>query len=110
MKERTLRAAVGNTLSNEATIENGVGQGAVLEAAETFGKVQIDPRKIEKTPSHLRPPWIETTNNQYDLELCSIGRGASNERFRQETARILENRRRTESDAQLSRMNKNLRK
>jgi predicted ATP-grasp superfamily ATP-dependent carboligase len=30
MKERTLTVAVGNTISNEAAIENGVVQGAVL--------------------------------------------------------------------------------
>jgi hypothetical protein len=30
MKERTLRVEFGNTLSNEAVIENGVVQGAVL--------------------------------------------------------------------------------
>jgi hypothetical protein len=41
---------------------------------------------------HHRPPWIETNIDQYDLKLCSIGRGASDERFRQETARILENK------------------
>jgi hypothetical protein len=57
-----------------------------------FGKLQIDPRRIEQTPPHHRPPWIELTNNQYDFELCSIGGGASGERFRQETARILENK------------------
>jgi hypothetical protein len=49
-----------------------------VRASETFGKLDIDPRKIEKTPHHL--------------ELCSIGRGVSDERFRQETARILENK------------------
>jgi hypothetical protein len=56
---------------------------------ETFGKLDIDPRKIEK-PHRL--PWIETNIDQYDLELCSIGSGASDERFRQELARILENK------------------
>jgi hypothetical protein len=62
--------------------------------AETFGKLQIDPRRIEQMPPDHRPPWIEPTNNQYDFELCSIGIGcgASSERFRQETARILENK------------------
>jgi hypothetical protein len=65
-----------------------------VRAAETFGKLQIDPRRIEKTPSppHHRPPWIETANIQYDFELCSIGRGASGKRFRQKTAHILNNK------------------
>jgi hypothetical protein len=60
-----------------------------VRAAETFGKLQIDPRRIEQTPPHHRPQWIETANNQYDLKLCSIGHGAIGERFRQETVRIL---------------------
>jgi hypothetical protein len=42
------------------------------------------------TPQNIRTPWINTTNDQYDFKLCKIGRGASNERFHQETARILE--------------------
>jgi hypothetical protein len=33
---------------------------------------------------------METTNEQYDFEVCKIGRGASNKRFRQETVCILE--------------------
>jgi hypothetical protein len=63
-----------------------------VRASDTFGKLDIDPRKIEKTPHHHRPPWIETNIDRYDLELCSIGRGASDDCFRQETACILENK------------------
>jgi hypothetical protein len=29
-----------------------------------LGKLQIDPRRIEKTPQHIRPPWMNTTNEQ----------------------------------------------
>jgi hypothetical protein len=53
-----------------------------VKASETLGNLQIDPRRIEKTPQRIRQPWINTTNEQYDFELCKIGRGASNERFR----------------------------
>jgi hypothetical protein len=63
-----------------------------VRASESFGNLQIDPRRIEKTPQYIRPPWINITNQQYDFELCKIERGASNERFRKETARILEDR------------------
>jgi hypothetical protein len=58
-----------------------------VRASESFRNLHIDPRKIEKTPQHIRPPWINITNQQYDFEVCNIGRGASNE-----TARILEER------------------
>jgi hypothetical protein len=61
-----------------------------VRASESFVNLQINPRMIEKTPQYIRPPWINTTNQQYDIELCKIGRGVSNERFCKETARILE--------------------
>jgi hypothetical protein len=85
-----------------------------VRASEKFGKLDIDPRKIEKTPHHHRPPWIDT-----NIKLCSIERGDSNVRFRQESARILENnyntisrsarmvlRRKIESDTQYSGIHK----
>jgi hypothetical protein len=33
-----------------------------VRASETLGKLQMDPKRIEKTPPHIRPPWIETIN------------------------------------------------
>jgi hypothetical protein len=47
-----------------------------VRASKTVVKIDIDPRKIEKTPHYHRPPWIETNIDQYDLELCSNGCGA----------------------------------
>jgi hypothetical protein len=32
-----------------------------VRASETLRKLQIDPRRNEKTPPHIRPPWIVTT-------------------------------------------------
>jgi hypothetical protein len=40
-------------------------------------------------PQFLRPPWTNIDHNRFDYELCSIRRGASNERFQAETFRIL---------------------
>jgi hypothetical protein len=62
----------------------------LVRVSVSFGSLQIDLSRIEKTPQYIRPPWINTTNQQYNFELIKIGRGASNERFRKETARILE--------------------
>jgi hypothetical protein len=57
---------------------------------EYFGKLQIDTRKIERSPQYFRPPWTNTIdNNRFDYELCAIRQGASNERFQAETFRIL---------------------
>jgi hypothetical protein len=47
-----------------------------VRASKTVVKIDIDPRKIKKTPHYHRPPWIETNIDQYDLELCIIERGA----------------------------------
>jgi ribonuclease HI len=51
---------------------------------EYLGKKQINTRKIERSP-----PWTNIDHNRFDYELCSIRRGASNERFQAETFRIL---------------------
>jgi hypothetical protein len=64
----------------------------IVRAAEPFENLQIDPRMIERTPQYIRSPWINTTTQQYDCNLCKFGRGASNKRFCKETARILEDR------------------
>jgi hypothetical protein len=49
----------------------------------------VDTRKIERSPQYFRPPWTNINHNRFDNELCSIRRGASNERFQAETFRIL---------------------
>jgi hypothetical protein len=61
-------------------------------ASDSFRNLQIDPRRIKKTPQYIRPLWININNQQYDFEVCTIGRRTSNERLCKETARILEER------------------
>jgi hypothetical protein len=39
-----------------------------VRASETLGKLQIDPRRIEKTPQHIRPPWITHPTNNTTLD------------------------------------------
>jgi hypothetical protein len=56
---------------------------------EYFGKLQIDTRKIERSPQYSRPPWTNIDHNTFDYELCAIRRGASIERLQAETFRIL---------------------
>jgi hypothetical protein len=68
-------------ITNEYVHKTATPKPLYLRASETFRKLDIDPRKIEKTPHHHRPPWIETKIDRYDFELCSIGRRASDERF-----------------------------
>jgi hypothetical protein len=61
---------------------------------EYFGKLQIDTRRIERSPQYFRarPPWTNIDQNRLDYELYAIRRGASNERFQAETFRILNNK------------------
>jgi hypothetical protein len=56
---------------------------------EHRGKLQIDTRKIERLPQYFRPPRTNIDHNRFDYELCAIRRGASNEIFKAETFRIL---------------------
>jgi hypothetical protein len=61
-----------------------------VRASESFGNLKMDPRRIEQTPQYIRSPWISINNEQYDFELCTIGREASNKRLCKETTCILE--------------------
>jgi hypothetical protein len=60
-----------------------------VRAMKYFGKLQINTRKIEHPPQYFRPPWTNIDHNRFYYKLCAIRRGASNERFRAETFRIL---------------------
>jgi hypothetical protein len=60
-----------------------------VRAMGYFGKLQIDIRKIERSPQYFRPPWMNINHNRFDYELCGIRRGASNERYQAETFRII---------------------
>jgi hypothetical protein len=76
---------------DEYALRPAVPKPLFVRAFEFFGKLQIDTRKIERSPQYCRPPWTWTNidHNRFDYELCAIRRGASNERFQAETFRIL---------------------
>jgi hypothetical protein len=58
-------------------------------AMEYFGKLEIETRKIERSPQYFRPLWTNIDHNWFDYELYAIRRGVSNGRFQAETFRIL---------------------
>jgi hypothetical protein len=59
-----------------------------VRAMEHLGKLQIDTRKIERSPpQYFRPPWTNIDHNRFDYELSAKQRGASNERYQAENFR-----------------------
>jgi hypothetical protein len=55
---------------------------------EHLGKLQINFRKIKRSPQYFSM-WTNIDHNRFDNKLCAIRRGASNERFQAEFFRIL---------------------
>jgi hypothetical protein len=83
MKKRTLRVAVGDTLSNEATIENGVVQGAVLMSEKRNGieepvKIMVYADDWMILTSHK---YVRTSENRILKALHQITKWADNTGF-----------------------------
>jgi hypothetical protein len=53
---------------------------------EHIGKLQIDTRKIERSPQYFRPSWTNIDHIRFDYELCAIRRGASKEKYQAGTS------------------------
>jgi hypothetical protein len=51
-----------------------------------FGRFRIDTRKIEPTPTFMRPPWKDMERHI----LTGIPKGSGSERFRREAAKIIQ--------------------
>jgi hypothetical protein len=63
----------------EYALQPAVPKPFFVRAMEHLGKLQIDTRKIERSPQYFIPPWTNIDLNKFDYELCAIRRGASNE-------------------------------
>jgi hypothetical protein len=50
--------------------------------AELLGQMDIDGRKVEKTPDYMRPPWYTDDGKSLDWSLCKMRKGTPNEIFR----------------------------
>jgi hypothetical protein len=61
-----------------------------IRAMEYLGRFRFDTRKIEPTPTFMRPPWKEMDEDRIDLILTGILKGSGSERFRREVAKILQ--------------------
>jgi hypothetical protein len=61
-----------------------------IRAMEYLGRFGIDTKKIEPTPTFMRPPWKEMDEDRSDLILTGIPKGSGSGRFRREAAIIIQ--------------------
>jgi hypothetical protein len=61
-----------------------------IRAMEYLGRFGIDTRKIQPTPTFMRPPWKEMDEDRIDLILAGIPKGSGSKKFRREAAKILQ--------------------
>jgi hypothetical protein len=64
-------------MDQKTTIKTSTPQPIFMNAIQTFGKQEIDVRKIETTPAYARPPWLANKNKTIDLTMCATPKGAS---------------------------------
>jgi hypothetical protein len=57
---------------------------------EYLGRFGIGTRKIEPTPTFMRPLWKEMDEDRIHLILTGIPKGSGSERFRREAAKIIQ--------------------
>jgi hypothetical protein len=72
------------TKLDEYALRPAAPKSLFVRAMEHLGKLQIDTRKIERSPQYFRAPWTNIYHNRFDYELCVIRRGASSERYQAE--------------------------
>jgi hypothetical protein len=61
-----------------------------LRAMEYLGRFKIETRKVELTPTFMRPPWKAMDEDRIDLILTGISKRSGSKRFRRETAKIIQ--------------------
>jgi ribonuclease HI len=50
-----------------------------IRAAELLGQMDIDRRKVEKTPDYIRTPWYKDDRKSMDWSLCKMKKGTQKE-------------------------------
>jgi hypothetical protein len=68
-------------IQEEYAKKTNTPQQIFMRAIETFGKQEIDVRKVETTLAYTRPPWLVNNNETIDLTMCVIPKEASRERI-----------------------------
>jgi hypothetical protein len=53
----------------------------LIRAAELLRQMDIDGRKLEKTPDHIKTPWYTDDKKNMDWSLCKMNKGTPNEIF-----------------------------
>jgi hypothetical protein len=60
-----------------------------IRPAELLRQMDIDGRKVEKTPDYIRPPLYTDNGKNMDWSLCKMIKGTPNEMFRAEFQELL---------------------
>jgi hypothetical protein len=76
-------------IQEEYAMKTSIPQPIFMKAIETFGKQEIDVRKVETTPAYTRPPWLVNENETIDLTMCVIPKGVSRERIQAEFTSLI---------------------
>jgi hypothetical protein len=61
----------------------------LMRVAELLGQIDIDGRKVEKTPDYITPLWYTDDGKSMDWSLCKMGKGIPNEIFRAEFQKLV---------------------
>jgi hypothetical protein len=64
---------------DDYAIKTGSPKPFFIRAAELLGRMNIDGRKVVKTPDYIRTPWYIDDGKSMDWSLCKMRKGTPNE-------------------------------
>jgi hypothetical protein len=70
---------INRNIYDDYAMNPGSPKPFFIRAAEFLGQMNIDGRKVEKTPDYIRTPWYIDDGKSMDWSLCKMRKGTPNE-------------------------------
>jgi DNA-binding response OmpR family regulator len=77
----TTSQMINQNIYNDYVMIPGSPKPFFIRAAEHLRQIDIDGRKVEKTPDYTRPPWYANDRKSMNWSLCTMRKGTPNELF-----------------------------
>jgi hypothetical protein len=63
---------INRNIYSDCAMKPGSPKPFFIRAAELLGQMNIDERKVEKTPDYIRTPWYTDNGKSMDWFLCKM--------------------------------------
>jgi hypothetical protein len=69
---------INRNIYNDFVMKPGSPKPFFIRAAELLEQMDMNGRKVEKTPDYIRPPWYTDDGKSIDWSLCKMRKGTPN--------------------------------